>query len=150
MFYHKKKWLGALMALGLLLAGCAVPGGSRQPEESQQVIAEGKALYEANCAACHGLQGEGQPNWRTQDEDGFFPAPPHDSSGHTWHHADEVILQVMAQGSGMPNTKMPQYEDVLTREEMEAILAYIKTFWGEQEREFQQQATQQWKEMNQQ
>jgi mono/diheme cytochrome c family protein len=71
------------------------------------------------------------------------PAPPHDSSGHTWHHADPQLLEIIAQGGSMPNSKMPAYADVLSPAEMEAVLAYIKTFWGEREQQYQEQVTKQ-------
>ncbi|MBI3960631.1 MAG: cytochrome c [Chloroflexi bacterium] len=132
--------------LALLLAAC---GGSSTPTPlNPQQIETGKAVYDANCAACHGAQGAGEPNWKAPDANGVYPAPPHDSSGHTWHHADALLLQVMREGSGMPNSKMPVYRDILSDGEMEAVLAYIKTFWGPEEAAFQQQMTEQWKEQN--
>jgi len=144
----KPSLLVVLLFLSLLAAACGNGGGGGEAQATEAQLAQGKALYEANCASCHGLAGEGQPNWKTPDANGVYPAPPHDSTGHTWHHPDEVLLQVMAQGTGMPKSGMPTFQGVLTREEMEAILAYIKTFWGEEERAFQKQVTDQWKEQN--
>jgi cytochrome c5 len=51
----------------------------------------GKTIFDAVCADCHGAKLEGQPNWRTTDENGAPLAPPHDASGHTWHH-DNMLL----------------------------------------------------------
>ena len=51
----------------------------------------GRALYEQHCAACHGANLEGQPDWRSPDESGLYPAPPHDETGHTWHHDDAML-----------------------------------------------------------
>lgn len=128
-----------LLALAtLLLSAC----GGGQTASDPEVVALGQAVYDANCAACHGPQGEGQPNWRVPDENGIFPAPPHDSSGHTWHHPDDLLLQIIAEGGMMPNSGMPGYEGQLSQEEMEAVLVYIKTFWGEQERRAQSQMSQ--------
>jgi len=42
--------------------------------------------YQELCASCHGVNLEGQPNWREYKADGSLPAPPHDEAGHTWHH----------------------------------------------------------------
>ena len=128
----------------LLLAGC---GGGRETASDTRALdpeqlATGKAVYDANCAACHGVNGEGQPNWKVP-VNGVYPAPPHDSSGHTWHHPDQQLLEIIANGGGMPNSAMPAYADILTGEERRAALEYIKTFWGKQEREFQSQATKQ-------
>ena len=49
-------------------------------------IVLGREIYVQNCAACHGTNLEGQPSWRSSNEVGMSPAPPHDVTGHTWHH----------------------------------------------------------------
>lgn len=131
-----------LFLLLVLLGGCGgSPAAQKSPTDPAQ-LATGKRVYDANCAACHGINGEGQPNWKVP-VNGVFPAPPHDGSGHTWHHPDQVLLEVIANGGGMPNSAMPAYADILTEEERAAVLEYIKTFWGKQEIEFQTQVTQQ-------
>ena len=55
-------------------------------------IAQGEDLYREYCAACHGADLEGQPDWRSAGPDGVLPAPPHDETGHTWHHPDGVAV----------------------------------------------------------
>lgn len=115
-----------------------VPAGSVVP---------GSALYQANCASCHGREGEGQPEWKSPGADGRYPAPPHDSSGHTWHHADEALIDIIRRGGqaayGQPGftSGMPAFGDRLSDEEIRAVLAYIKTFWGEEQRAFQEART---------
>lgn len=47
------------------------------------LVALGEVLYQQQCAACHGPDLEGQPNWRLRNDDGTLPAPPHDITGHT-------------------------------------------------------------------
>jgi mono/diheme cytochrome c family protein len=110
---------------------------------SAEQLALGEQVYKANCAACHGVNGEGQSNWKSPGDDGVYPAPPHDSAGHTWHHPDGLLLEIIAEGGGMfsPTSGMPGYKDVLTPDEMVAVLAYIKTFWGPEEIQFQRQVT---------
>lgn len=110
---------------------------------SKAQLTQGQQVYESYCAACHGLEGEGQPNWKQPNADGVYPAPPHTGDGHTWHHADSLLLQIIADGGSMPNSAMPGFADALTEEERVAVLAYIKTFWGRREIEFQQQVSQQ-------
>ena len=46
-------------------------------------IAYGEAIYKQHCASCHGENLEGQPNWKTRNDQGRLPAPPHDETGHT-------------------------------------------------------------------
>ena len=101
-------------------------------------VAQGAALYARNCAQCHGANLEGAPAWKQRLADGSFPPPPHDSSGHTWHHSDALLLQIMAEG-GDPayDSKMPGFQDRLRRDELTAILDFIKSRWGKNELEFQ-------------
>lgn len=131
--------LAAFNMFGLKAAEIIVNG--RPVPEAQ--LALGQQVYELHCAACHGLEGEGQPNWKQPNADGVYPAPPHTGDGHTWHHADSLLLQIIADGGSMPNSGMPGYANTLTEEERVAVLAYIKTFWGPHETEFQQQVSQQ-------
>ena len=105
-------------------------------------VTQGKAIYEEHCAACHGPNGEGQPNWRERKADGSLPAPPHDSSGHTWHHADEVLIEIITNGQpAFAQSQMPVYKDILTDEEIAAGLEYLKSWWGSEERGFQWRVT---------
>ena len=99
------------------------------------MLVQGKRVYEAHCAACHGAQLQGQPNWRIRDAAGRLPAPPHDASGHTWHHPDEVLFRItkfgVAKAANLKDydSAMPVYEGVLTDEEIVAVLSFIKANW---------------------
>jgi mono/diheme cytochrome c family protein len=106
------------------------------------MLASGKALYMQHCAACHGANLEGQPNWKMPGTGGVYPAPPHTREGHTWHHPDVLLLDIIAQGGTMPNSAMPAFGDKLNRDEIETILIYIKSFWGADELKFQREVTQ--------
>jgi len=131
----------------LLLTAC----GSDQSTQtlSQAQLPEGKALYEANCGECHGMNGEGEADWKTLNADGTYRAPPHDSTAHTWHHPDPLLLQIIAKGGGVPNSGMPAFEDKLTAEEIKLVLEYIKTFWEPEHRQSQADVTERMKETNQ-
>ena len=141
-------WLvGAIFVL-FLLAGCSRSADKPavDPQLARQIELGGQ-VYAANCAACHGPEGEGQPDWKTPKEDGTYPAPPHDVSGHTWHHGDGTLLQIIRGGGDsldIPNFKsaMPPFEDTLDHEEIVAVLAYLKSRWPEEERHFQAEMTQ--------
>lgn len=103
--------------------------------DSASVLALGQAVYARECASCHGAQLEGQSNWRQPGPDGLLPAPPHDASGHTWHHPDELLFRIVKYGTAnvanMPDYRsaMPIYEGRLTDEEIIAALSYIKSRW---------------------
>ena len=101
-------------------------------------IGRGQTLYVENCAACHGVNLEGQPNWQTQDENGVLPAPPHDQTGHTWHHDSQMLFDYTRQGGAATLAErgitgfasgMPAFSDVLSDDEIWNILAYIRSTW---------------------
>ncbi|GAB5494326.1 MAG: cytochrome c [Phototrophicaceae bacterium] len=132
-------WIILLMGLSACTSGSDI---DRFIATNPEAYETGQRVYAQNCASCHGEDGEGQfPNAPMQpDATGRIGAPPHDSSGHTWHHADSLLYQIVAEGgSGTPDRfyPMPAFGDQLTTEEIEAVLFYIKTFWTEEERQRQ-------------
>ena len=94
----------------------------------------GSVLYDEQCASCHGQNLEGQPNWHKRDQDGYLPAPPHDETGHTWHHTDKDLFEMTKYGirafagEGY-KTRMPIYKDILSDSEILAVLSFIKSRW---------------------
>jgi len=102
------------------------------------IVALGANVYEANCASCHGADLKGQANWRSPGEDGWLLAPPHDETGHTWHHDGDTLFQLTKYGVSAlindPNlaSNMPIYDRVLSDEEIIAVLSYIKSTWPEE------------------
>ena len=134
----------AVVGALLLITGSLNPFGFN---ESKQ-IAQGQALYAVRCASCHGKNLEGQPNWKTPLPSGRMPAPPHDKSGHAWHHSDVALAGVAKLGlkpfaGDNYESDMPAFGSILSDKEIEAILTYIKSTWPERERAYQEQITQQ-------
>ena len=76
---------------GMLYARDQKSSGLLRPDDGK-LVALGQQIYAEQCAACHGDNLEGQANWQSRHEDGRLPAPPHDETGHTWHHADELLF----------------------------------------------------------
>ena len=97
----------------------------------------GKKIYMDQCASCHGVNLEGQAGWRDKMVDGMRLAPPHDKSGHTWHHPDEYLFTMTKYGiekiigKTYPNN-MPIYEGILSDYDIVAVLSFIKSTWPEQ------------------
>lgn len=138
-----------LLTGGLALAGLAAAFVLAQPSaavgiltpDDVEVVALGQDIYADQCAACHGARLEGQPNWRIRGEDGLLPAPPHDATGHTWHHDDETLFTLTKYGlaglmENAPPSGMPVYEDVLTDDEIIAVLSFIKSTWPDDLRQY--------------
>ena len=131
-----------LLTGGLALAGLAamiVMAGSPEkaalltPDDAE-AVALGQSIYAEQCAACHGARLEGAPNWQIRDADGLLPAPPHDATGHTWHHDDETLFTLTKYGlaglmENAPPYGMPVYDGVLNDAEIIAVLSFIKSTW---------------------
>ena len=116
------------------------------PVAAQSDLLMGERLYQENCASCHGANLEGQPDWRSRLPNGMLPAPPHDASGHTWHHTDRVLVDIVKRGTAAIvgngyESDMPGFGEVLTDEEITAIIDYIKSTWPDQIRAAQESRT---------
>src|SRR5436305_11770771 len=88
--------------------GWPVNGEPTKPDpDNPALVARGKVLYDQYCASCHGANLEGQQDWRHRLPNGRLPAPPHDVTGHTWHHADQDLFDMIKNGapSILPNYK---------------------------------------------
>jgi len=141
----------------LLLVGCGSIPDSTSSNPQQQApnpaappeeIAIGKTIYAANCAGCHGENLEGEADWKQQNEDGSFRSPPHSADGHTWHHADSILIEAITKGGARYEdlniggfSNMPAFDDILTDVEIAAVLTYIKSTWPEDVRALQWQQT---------
>lgn len=108
----------------------------------QALVALGAKVYVKTCAACHGANLEGEKNWKQRKSDGTFGAPPHDATGHTWHHPDALLFQITKHGGAAVapagfKSGMPGFKDQLSDREIRAVLAYIKSRWSPRERQVQ-------------
>ncbi len=127
----------------LLLVGCdPAPQGEgriiqtqsgesifRPHNESQ--IAVGAIIFQRDCAQCHGVNGEGDPEWRKRDIDGMFPPPPLNGTGHAWHHPTTFLQDRIKNGSE-PEGKMPALGDKLNAQEVDAVIAWFQAQWPDE------------------
>jgi len=146
--------VASLIAVAVVAVASLAQGARPQQAEGLSFLGEpvtpeqlglGQEVYAANCASCHGANLEGQPDWKRRLDTGRMPAPPHDESGHTWHHADRALFTITKLGVGaiVPGyeSDMPAFGDLLSDAEIAAALAYIKSTWPERERGFQAEVT---------
>lgn len=113
--------------------GCGPTGSAANPHDAAQVT-RGATLYAQHCASCHGANLEGQSDWKKRRPNGRLPAPPHDSTGHTWHHADSVLFDITKRGSAAVvgrghQSDMPSFAGVMSDDEIWSVLAFIKSRW---------------------
>ncbi|EKE44092.1 cytochrome c, class I [Oceaniovalibus guishaninsula JLT2003] len=136
----KPIWIAAILPIVagagavLLWPDTAATSAGAIPWRDADAVARGGQVYAAECAVCHGADLEGQANWREPGPDGRYPAPPHDETGHTWHHPDTVLIDIVRRGTAAVvgqgyESDMPGYAGVLSQNDIRAVLAYIKARW---------------------
>lgn len=126
--------------VGLIVFAGQIGGGAMAAD-----LSIGRALYVDHCAACHGVDLEGAPDWQRPGPDGLLAAPPHDETGHTWHHGDGMLFDYVKRGGqavlddlGVSFTSgMPGFSNVLVDAEIDAILTFIRSTWPERIQEVQ-------------
>ena len=146
-FDPSRGWVGLALCSIMLLVTSACsssteanpPVPTERPLVTERTPRSGQEIFTSICSACHGLQGQGQPDWHIPKEDGTLPAPPLNGDGHTWHHGDGFLYRVVREGGKfqedpvlLPNFKsaMPAFGAQLSHEEIVAVIAYVKEWWG--------------------
>lgn len=125
----------------------SIEAAGSPPALDPQRVEQGEAIYAQHCAVCHGASLEGEVDWKLQNPDGSFRSPPHDASGHTWHHSDAQLFDAIRRGGArLPadiggTSAMPAYNVILSDGEIAAVLEYIKSAWPEEQRLFQWEVT---------
>ena len=130
MTQRRRLALAWVAVMAISASGC-----SERSAHDPFALMEGEAIYKAECAACHGAKLEGQAHWQTRRPDGKLPAPPHDPTGHTWHHPRERLFAIVKFGMVPPNappgyvSDMPAYAGKLTDAQIGNVLAWIESRW---------------------
>ncbi|MCL1692819.1 MAG: cytochrome c, partial [Actinomycetia bacterium] len=88
------------------------------PQLDVDRVKEGEATYGQYCASCHRADLSGDPDWKTRNADGSLRPPPHDNTGHTWHHSDALLLSLTRDESVFPESRMPSFGGTLTDDEI--------------------------------
>ena len=103
----------------LLATGCGKP----MPRKPQDPMTVGKRIFTARCITCHQRDGSGTLRDRRWAADFTDPAG-------VLAQSDEVILQSIMMGKKGEYSRMPAFKPILTPEDANAVLGYIrKTFW---------------------
>ena len=100
------------------------------PSYPVEQVVQGRDIYQANCAACHG-----------PDQAGNAAAniPALDSSMHAWHHADAQMAGFIRNGVGQTPAVGAEWSDA----EVGALLAYLKQAWEPEQLAYQTEVSRQ-------
>ncbi len=137
---QRQRLVWGMLALGVVLVLSAVIWSLSEPAVpiidpfDAGMVALGRQVYDVQCASCHGANLEGEAYWRESSPDGVLKAPPHDETGHTWHHDDAYLVEsIKLGGPRLPAdvgvSPMPAYDNILSDEEITAVLSFIKSQW---------------------
>lgn len=135
-----KRWLiyfllGLTGAAGVFLvfvwSGALNPlKSSPNPNQSEQALPLGKAIYQAKCTMCHGDDGKGDGtaaailNPKPRDfTSGMYKIRTTESGNIP---TDEDLARAIT--NGLHGSAMPDWGPFLRRDSLEAIVAYIKSF----------------------
>jgi mono/diheme cytochrome c family protein len=122
-----------LAVVMIFLSARATPPSQTMSSRVSESAPTGAILYAQHCAICHGANLQGQPNWQQANADGSYPAPPHDASGHTWHHNDAYLIAITTYGgaavTGVATNAMPAFQNQLSDSDIVLIIDYIKGTW---------------------
>jgi mono/diheme cytochrome c family protein len=103
-----------------LLSAClaAVPAAAVQAPQPQRPAADGRAVYNAQCARCHGRNGAARPDYAKKGTP--------DLNDPEWQKArsDAEIRELIAKGS--PGTVMEAYADKLSAAEIDALVKHVR------------------------
>ena len=123
---RRKASLGVLLAT--LISGC----GEQTVDGrwyTQAQVERGTTVFDENCASCHGGNAQGSFNWRKRLEDGSYPPPPLNGTGHAWHHPLNMLMRTINQGGAPMGGQMPAFGDKLSKDDQKAAIAYVQSKW---------------------
>ncbi len=103
-----------------------------QRDVDPKIYSQGRKLFLVNCAECHGVQGEGEKNWRTIGADGIAKAPPLNGTGHAWHHSEKSLTNSIKNGTIKIGGKMPAWKDKLSDQDIKLILTWVTAQWSDE------------------
>ena len=106
--------LVSVVAGGLWVLGQSAWGAGGDP-------VKGKAVYEKSCMACHGPQGKGDgPTGKV-----LVPPAADFTSAASKKKSDADLLKIVE--NGKPPTAMVAWKGQLSEQDIQHVLAYVKT-----------------------
>jgi cytochrome c oxidase cbb3-type subunit 3 len=106
-------------AILLVSLALAFQGRSAQAAD----VEKGKRLYDSRCAFCHGNSGAGNGPAGAA----LKPKPTDFTRAEYWKSTSPEAIKAAIQ-NGKPNTAMLAFKNALSTEELDDLVAYMRTF----------------------
>ena len=113
----------------LLTAAVSTSVRPQTPPVRPQPLADGKRLYDVNCANCHGARAQGAVKAGTEisiiaERNGKQPP---DLTNSAWDHGSTDTAIFTAVKKGIPLGMMPPFEGRLSDVEIRTVVAYVRS-----------------------
>jgi hypothetical protein len=114
-----------LAASGAALSALAVVAAA-----SQQMTPDGQALFNANCATCHGADGSGSARHKPAELGFDLPLPDFSDCSFANREADADWSSIIHKGGPVRSFPriMPAFGEALSDDEIDSIIGYVRTF----------------------
>ena len=107
------------MRLLLILASLAIMDGGAWAQGSGDLVKQGQAVFEENCAQCHRASGEGLPaTFPALNKNPFVLGDP------------QPVIATVLNGRKGSLGQMPGWQDKLDDEQAAAVVTYIRQAWS--------------------
>ena len=114
--------------------------GTDEPEDqvddrwyTESYLRLGKRIFQINCMACHGANGQGiAEDWKKPLANGSYPPPPLNGTAHTWHHPFSILIRTINKGGKSLGGQMPAFGEKLVDAEKIAVIAYFQNWWPDE------------------
>jgi cytochrome c oxidase cbb3-type subunit 2/cytochrome c oxidase cbb3-type subunit I/II len=107
----------------VLVAACGGEAGQQAERRAEAPAAAGKAIYDTRCSPCHGMDGAGDGPAAAA----ITPKPRNFRDREFWSGRADAQLRMVVK-EGRPGTLMPPFEGVVSDAEIDAVVAYLRTF----------------------
>jgi len=112
---------GGALVSNVTANSAAAKAGLQQGDVITSV--DGKAIYDTRCSPCHGMDGAGDGPAAAA----ITPKPRNFRDRDFWSGRTDTQLHAVVK-EGRPGTLMPPFEGVVSDAEIDAVVAYLRTF----------------------
>ena len=131
------KLITGIAIIALLIGAC----GKENPESSTgaesdsahdrrfspESLLRGVRLYQELCAACHGPEAQGHPDWSNPK---VVAAPPLNGTGNAWKRSKQEMIAIIKKGANRHGTAvMPGWSGRLSESDIDDIINWYQALW---------------------